>query len=193
MSQLFENLRALTENFIRERISRKQTRESNPVEEDEIIEKVFEKIGKALPSYDPKRANNPFSWYMTIVDHAIIDYYRTHKIPIEPLSEPKPILEEEAYELPDLNSETPASAYRQKRAHDILIKAMSRMEIREREMLLLITLFPELSYREIMEITGHPSETAAKMCKCRMTKKMREILKDMGFGWKMFGEMFRPE
>lgn len=192
--ETFEGVRLLTEEFIRQRIS--QFRNWSPTEVDEIAEKVFQKIRRALSSYDPKRGNNPFSWFMTIVDHAIIDYYRAHKIPIESLSEPKQIPEEEIkepYEPPDLDSQTPTAAYRQKRAHTILIEAMSRMEIKEREMLLLITLFPELTYKEIMKITGHPSEAAAKECKYRMAKKMREVLKEMGFGWGMFGEVSRPE
>ncbi|MEO0116602.1 MAG: RNA polymerase sigma factor [candidate division WOR-3 bacterium] len=191
--QNFENLRALTENLIRERINRFHNWSETEVEE--IMEKVFQKIGKALPSYEPEKAKNPFSWLMTIVDHAIIDYCRTHKIKIESLS--KLVWTEEGvkepYEPPDFNSPTPSEAYRQKRAHEILIEAMSRMSIKEREILLLITLFPDLSYKEIIKITGHPTEAAAKECKYRMAKKMREILAEMGYGWEMFGEVFRPD
>lgn len=193
-AQTFEEVRRLTEEFVRQRI--KQFGNWGPAEVDEITEKVYQRVIRALTSYEPERAQQPFSWFMTVVDHAIIDYCRTHKTTTVSLSEPKQIPDEERkepYEPPDLNTPTPSAAYRQKRASEIILEAMSRMRAKEREMLLIITLFPELSYKEIARITGHKSEAAAKECKYRMTKKMRELLKKMGYGWKMFGEVFKPE
>jgi len=190
-----EDIRSLTEKFIRHRI--REYRQWTSTEEDEIVEKVFQQVGRALSSYDRDRAANPFSWYMTVVDNRVKDYCRAHKIPVESLSQPRQIGDEEDLEPPeppDLESRTPSSAHRQLEAHKILIEAMSRLSSpREREMLLLVTLFPELPYEEIIKITGHPTVNAAKELRYRTMKEMRAILADMGYGWEMFGEVFRPE
>jgi RNA polymerase sigma factor (sigma-70 family) len=191
----FEGIRSLTEDFIRDRI--REYGQNAALEENEITEKVFQQLGRALCSYDKDRAENPFSWFMTVVDHRIIDYCRTHKVPMESLDEPRHTSdqeEQEPQEHPDTSSQTPNAAHRQLKDHEILMEAMSKLaSSSRREMLLLVTFFPHLSYKEIATVTRQQSEDAAKQLKYNTMKEMREILGQMGYGWEMFGEMFRME
>jgi RNA polymerase sigma factor (sigma-70 family) len=194
--EAFEGLRALAEEQVRSRIRGRRRWEH--CEEDEIAEKVFEKVARALGSYDRERAVNPFSWLMTVVDHRIIDYCRTHKIPLDSLDAPAPLRggddEPEAVEPADDKAPSPPAVHRQLQSHQILIEVMARLGSDSRKViLLLVTLFPDLSYEEMIKITGHPSVAAAKESKYRVMKRMREALAEMGYGWEMFGDMFRPD
>ncbi|MEO0080955.1 MAG: sigma-70 family RNA polymerase sigma factor [candidate division WOR-3 bacterium] len=192
-----EGIRTLTEAFIRHRI--REYRQGESIEEDDITEKVFQQLARALCSYDKDRAANPFAWFMTVVDHRIIDYCRQHKIPIASLDEPRQSRdqdkeEREPSEPADTVSPTPSSMHRQMEAHEVLIEAMSRLSSpARREMLLIVTLFPELSYEEIVKITHHVSVDAAKECKSRTMKEMRKHLADMGYDPAMFGALLRGE
>jgi len=190
-----EAIRALTEEFIRHRI--REYGRNVAADEDDVTELVFQQLARALCSYDKSRADNPFSWFMTVADHRIIDYCRAHKIPVQSLDEPRLASAQdrsEPREYADTSSPTPKAAHRQLKDHEVLVKAMSKLSSQgRREILLLITLFPELSYREIMPITKQPSEDAVKQLKYNTVKEMRQILGQMGYGWEMFGEMFRAE
>ena len=190
-----EAIRALTEEFIRHRI--REYGRNVAADEDAVTALVFQQLAKALCSYDKSRADNPFSWFMTVADHRVIDYCRAHKIPVQSLDEPRQASdqnEQEPQEHPDMSSQTPAAAHRQARDHEILVEAMSKLSSpSRREMLLLVVCFPELSSREIATVTRQTSEDAAKQLKYNTMKEMREILAGMGYGWEMFGEMFRMD
>jgi len=191
-----EIIRNITEKGVRERVRKelaKAGRGLSSASEDELVEMVYQKIARSLTSYNPERSNNPFSWFMTIVDHSIIDYLRTNPVSVGSFQESKRE-DREPFEPLDTDSLTPTSTHRQIEAHKILVEALARVKNpKEREILILTALWPDLSYKEIIKITHHPNEAAARMCKFRALKRMRKILIQLGYGWKMFGEAFRTE
>ncbi len=192
VKRLFETeIRAPTEQFIRQRI-RKHHNLANS-EEDEIVEIAYQRVARAIPTYDPLCTQNPFSWLMTIVDHCVIDYLRAQHRIIKHQHRKNNNNNNEGHETCDTRTPTPEEAYQIKRAHKIIIDALPKLLPDEREILLLISLFPDLSYREIIKITGHKTQSSAKQCKYRMAKKMRKILAEMGYRWEMFGEAFKVQ
>ncbi|GEM_PF-2479641 len=192
VKSLFETeIRTPTEQFIRQRIRQRHILTNSEL--DELVENVYQRIARAIPTYDPLCAQNPFSWLMTIVDHCTVDYLRAHRRTVKypGRNRKKNNNDTTEYEPYDPDTPTPEESYQIKRAHKILIDALPKLLPDEREMLLIISLFPDMNYREIINITGHKTQSAAKQCKYRMAKKMRQILADMGYRWEMFGEAFK--
>lgn len=195
--QALDGVRALAEPFVRSRLQ--QVREWSSVEEDEVVEKVFQQIGRAITTYDPQRLQNPFSWFATVVDHYLIDYCRTHRITVDSLDRPAVGVkadgdEQVAEEPPDRDSLLPSQDYEIGEARSILVRAMSRLSSpNRRAMLLFVTFYPELTHAQIAKAMGGLSENAAKQLKYNTMKEMRKILTEMGYSWKMFGEAFAPD
>ncbi|MEO0073822.1 MAG: hypothetical protein ABIK43_04090 [candidate division WOR-3 bacterium] len=130
------------------------------------------------------------------MDHFVIDYCRTHRIPVDSLDRPavgtKTDGDEQAEEPPDSDSMVPPEHHAVSEARSILVQAMARLSSTRRlTMLLFVTFYPELTYAEIGRIM-RITEDAAKQLKYNTMNEMRAILQEMGYSWKMFGDAFKP-
>jgi DNA-directed RNA polymerase specialized sigma24 family protein len=171
--EALERLRGSTEEFIKKRIGDRL--DVDPGERDVVLDRVFQRILPALTTFDQQRCRSPFSWFMTVVDHAVVDYARCHRGTIEPL--------EEVDEPADEHALPPDVEHEKRKAFETLCVVLGSLpSARSREVLLWFAFAPRASYESIARAMRLESADAAKELKYRALKDLRAEFKRRGIG-----------
>jgi len=180
LQRLFEELRARTESHVRARVAKRT--DVDPGEKERIVGAVYQQIWKAIYGFDPARTRKPVSWFMTVVDHAIVDHFRrTKKTRTQPTTE----------EIVDDRTRDSGLASERRLGFALLCQALAQLEPSWRDILLLTAMYPDMTYEEIAEATGEPNVQAARQLKYRAIMGIRKVLKKMGVGHGILGLLYR--
>lgn len=177
-AQAQEPVRDLTEKFIKYRIQQKS--DLDPGELEALVEKIYRHMFGAVGEFKTekaKEAKSAFSWFMTCVDHAVIDCARRKKGP-----HPQSLLGPEGEEPPDNTHLSPEAAHEHVSALEDLCTAFSRLTADwERVILLLPEFLGDIDYPKITQIMGLPSIGDARVRMFRAREHMRTILAELGW------------
>lgn len=170
--RVVEKVRELTEPAVRVRVGDRLRLE--PGELDRFVEEIYAKMPRALGTFDRRRSTNAFAWFMTIVDHAIVDYARKHgSVDVSSITESEESIDDGR--LP------PDAEFERRRVFDVLALALARMPPEKREILLAVAAFPFDHYDKIMKIKGIKTVTAAREAKLRAATELRRIVAELGY------------
>jgi DNA-directed RNA polymerase specialized sigma24 family protein len=168
-----EELRRLSEGFIRARVTRRYR--LDPGETDVLLDKVYGKIVSALYEYNVGKPKRTFAWFMTVVDHAVIDQLRAGKFRLESV--------DRVLEPTDESVPTSDVAEEKKRIYAALRDALSRVQSpKRREMLMHIALRGNLDAEDLARTMNLPSVEAARQLKYHALLEIRRILAGLGCG-----------
>lgn len=142
---------------------------SRPETED-LVQDLFLKIWKGLPSFKQK---SPFEhWLMKVTIRGCYDHLRKHRKRRE-----RELLTEEVVATHSESGSTSRSLQRRE-AQEIVFMLLERLDAKDRTIVTLLEL-EEKSVREIAELTGW-SESNVKVRAHRARKKMRTIFEELG-------------
>ncbi len=168
-----EDLRRLSEDFVRARIARRYR--LDPGETDVLLDKVYCKVASALSVYNVGKPKRTFAWFMTVVDHAVIDQLRAGKFRLESV--------DRILEPPDEATPVSDVAEEKKRIYAALRDALSRVQSpKRREMLMHIALRGNLDAEDLARTMNLPSVEAARQLKYHALLEIRRILAGLGCG-----------
>ena len=152
----------------------------DPSTAEDLAQEVFVKAFRRLETYDPSR--KLASWLFKIAHNTTIDHLRRSEPETVPLAAPEDDDRGDLLSvLADLSNESPAAAAERRDMARVLSRAIATLRPEYRSTVVL-RYVEELSYQEIVEVTGLPLGTV----KTNLHRARKELAQAMaGFGWKV--------